>query len=101
MSEVSAVDFKPILGNVPQVFWPQAREMGLFGYAIPPERGGLGLDLARDVEPARKFGHATLSLRSIFGTNNRTVGQMLVNFGTYYSQKATRLERMAAGKNIS
>ena len=56
--------------------------MGLFGYAIPAEWGGLGLDLTQDVELAMEFGYTTLSLRSMFGTNNGIAGQVLVGFGT-------------------
>jgi len=44
--------------------------MGLFGYAIPQEWGGLGLNLDQDVELAMEFGYTSLALRSMFGTNN-------------------------------
>src|SRR5262249_35064685 len=60
----------------------QAAEMGLFGYAIPQEWGGLGLDLVQDVELAMALGYTSLSLRSMFGTNNGIAGQVLVGFGT-------------------
>ena len=33
-----------------------AKDVGLFGFAIPQEWGGLGLDLAQDVELAQEFG---------------------------------------------
>ena len=59
-----------------------AAEMGLFGYAIPQEWGGLGLDLIQDVELAMEFGYTSLALRSMFGTNNGIAGQVLVRFGT-------------------
>ena len=49
--------------------------MGLFGYAIPQEWGGLGLDLTQDVELAMEFGYTSLALRSMFGTNNGIAGQ--------------------------
>jgi len=77
-----------------------AAEMGLFGYAIPAEWGGLGLDLTQDVELAMEFGYTTLSLRSMFGTNNGIAGQVLVGFGTD-EQRKTWLERIASGDVVA
>ena len=74
--------------------------MGLFGYAIPQEWGGLGLDITQDVELAMEFGYTSLALRSMFGTNNGIAGQVLVGFGTD-EQKATWLEALASGKVAS
>ena len=59
-----------------------AAELGLFGFAIPQEWGGLGLELMQDVELAMELGYTSLALRSMFGTNNGIAGQVLVNFGT-------------------
>lgn len=75
-------------------------DMGLFGYAIPQQWGGLGLDLAQDVELAMEFGYTTLAMRSLFGTNNGIAGQVLVNFGTD-EQKTEWLERIASGEVIA
>ena len=61
--------------RIPDDLRTAAAEMGLFGYAIPAEWGGLGLDLAQDVELAMEFGYTTLSLRSMFGTNNGIAGR--------------------------
>ena len=36
--------------RVPEDLREQAKKMGLFGYAIPQEWGGLGLNLVQDVE---------------------------------------------------
>jgi len=77
-----------------------AAEMGLFGYAIPQEWDGLGLDLVQDVEVAMALGYTSLSLRSMFGTNNGIAGQVLVGFGTD-EQKATWLPRLAAGDVVA
>ena len=57
-------------------------DMGLFGYAIPQRWGGLGLDLAQDVELTMEFGYTSLAIRSLFGTSNGIAGQVLVNYGT-------------------
>jgi acyl-CoA dehydrogenase len=77
-----------------------AAHMGLFGYAIPAEWGGLGLSLRQDVELAMEFGYTTLALRSMFGTNNGIAGQVLVNFGTEI-QKKQWLERIASGDVVA
>lgn len=74
-----------------------AADMGLFGYAIPQQWGGLGLDLSQDVELAMEFGYTSLALRSMFGTNNGIAGQVLVNFGTD-EQKSRWLGRIASGE---
>jgi acyl-CoA dehydrogenase len=120
-AEVSPEDFEPILAQVrdfvrtrvipreqeiadadaiPDDLRKQAADMGLFGYAIPQEWGGLGLDLTQDVEIAMELGYTSLALRSMFGTNNGIAGQVLVNFGTD-EQKALWLERIASGEVIA
>jgi acyl-CoA dehydrogenase len=77
-----------------------AAEMGLFGYAIPQEWGGLGLDLVQDVELAMELGYTSLSFRSMFGTNNGIAGQVLVGFGTE-EQKARWLPGLASGDVVA
>jgi len=86
--------------RVPDDLRDQATDMGLFGYAIPQEWGGLGLDITQDVELAMELGYTSLALRSMFGTNNGIAGQVLVGFGTE-EQKATWLEALASGKVAS
>ena len=85
---------------IPDDLRRQAVEMGLFGYAIPQDWGGLGLDLVQDVEVAMELGYTSLSLRSMFGTNNGIAGQVLVGFGTD-DQKETWLPRLAEGEVAS
>lgn len=120
-SEVDAEDFADILAAtreyVRTVVVPREQEiadadavpediraglagMGLFGYAIPQQWGGLGLDLRQDVELAMEFGYTTLAMRSLFGTNNGIAGQVLVNYGTD-EQKAQWLEAIASGAVIA
>jgi acyl-CoA dehydrogenase len=86
--------------RVPDDLRDQAKDMGLFGYAIPQEWGGLGLDISQDVELAMELGYTSLALRSMFGTNNGIAGQVLVGFGTD-EQKARWLEAMASGKVVA
>lgn len=74
--------------------------MGLFGYAIPQEWGGLGLDLVQDVEIAMELGYTSLAVRSMFGTNNGIAGQVLVGFGTE-QQRATWLPAIASGEVVA
>lgn len=93
---------REIAGNdrVPDDIVEQAKAMGLFGYALPPEWGGLGLNLAQDVELALEFGYTTLALRSLFGTNNGIAGQVLVGYGTE-QQKQRWLADIAAGQVVA
>jgi acyl-CoA dehydrogenase len=121
MPEVGPEDFSAILAHVrefvrtkvvpreqeimqadaiPDDLRKQAADMGLFGYAIPQQWGGLGLDLTQDVELAMEFGYTSLALRSMFGTNNGIAGQVLVNFGTD-EQKQQWLERIATGDVVA
>lgn len=86
--------------RVPDDLREQAKKMGLFGYAIPQQWGGLGLDLRQDVELAMEFGYTSLALRSMFGTNNGIAGQVLVGFGTD-EQKTTWLEGIASGDVVA
>ncbi|NMD64195.1 UNVERIFIED_ORG: acyl-CoA dehydrogenase [Nocardia globerula] len=85
---------------IPEDIRKKAADIGLFGYAIPQEWGGLGLDLTQDVELAMEFGYTSLALRSMFGTNNGIAGQVLVGFGTD-EQKAEWLERIASGEVVA
>ena len=73
-----------------------ATEMGLFGYTLPPEYGGLGASLAEDAQLAFEFGYTTPAFRSMFGTNNGIAGQVLVSSGTD-EQKQRWLPRLATG----
>jgi acyl-CoA dehydrogenase len=86
--------------RVPDDIRDRARAMGLFGYAIPQQWGGLGLDVTQDVELALELCYTSLAVRSMFGTNNGIAGQVLVGFGTE-EQKARWLPPMAAGDVVA
>ncbi len=87
--------------KVPDDIRQQARDLGLFGYAIPPRNGAAwGLNLAQDVELAMEFGYTSLALRSMFGTNNGIAGQVFVGFGTD-EQKTRWLEDIASGAVVA
>ena len=60
--------------RIPDELRAQAAEMGLFGYALPEEYGGLGVTMSEDVQLAFEFGYTTPAFRSLFGTNNGIAG---------------------------
>ncbi|HEX5290670.1 MAG TPA: acyl-CoA dehydrogenase family protein [Streptosporangiaceae bacterium] len=75
-------------------------ELGLFGYALPAESGGLGATMAQDVRLAFEFGYTAPAFRSLFGTNNGIAGQVIAKFGSA-AQQAEFLPRLAAGALIA
>lgn len=74
-------------GTVPDGLRRLARDLGLFGYALPEEHGGLGLTPTQDVRLAFELGWTTPSFRSMFGTNNSIAGQMIARYGTEEQQQ--------------
>src|SRR4051794_41967073 len=74
--------------RIPDSLRAQAAAMGLFGYALPEEHGGLGVTMSEDVQLAFEFGHTTPALRSLFGTNNGIPGQVIARFGNDQQKKA-------------
>jgi len=77
----------------------QMRELGLFGFAIPEEFGGLGLTMEEEVLVAMELAHASPAFRSLVGTNNGIGAQGILIDGTA-EQKAAWLPRLAAGDVI-
>jgi acyl-CoA dehydrogenase len=73
-----------------------AKKMGLFGFALPEEYGGLGLSMLEEAQLMFELGYTTPSLRSMFGTNNGIAGHVLMVGGTE-EQKAHWLPRIASG----
>ncbi|MGJ9422854.1 acyl-CoA dehydrogenase family protein [Aeromicrobium sp. CF3.5] len=97
---VSAEDEIEETDAIPERIRDAAREMGLFGYAIPEEYGGLGFTMSEEVRLAMEVGWTTPSFRSMFGTNNGIAGQVLVNCGTE-RQKRRWLPDLAAGALVA
>jgi acyl-CoA dehydrogenase len=85
--------------RIPEDLRARAADMGLFGYALPEEYGGLGVTMSEDVQLAVEFGYTTPAFRSLFGTNNGIAGQVIAKFGTD-DQKETYLPGLAAGELI-
>ncbi len=82
---------------IPAGIVAQCKEMGLYGFTIPEEYGGLGLSVSEEVQLVFELGWTTPSLRSLFGTNNGIAGHVLIEGGTE-EQKKTWLPRLASGE---
>lgn len=87
-------------GAVPGDLRAAAAELGLFGFSLPQEWGGLGLDMTQEVELAMELGYTSLAFRSMLGTNNGIAGQVVANFGTD-KQREAWLPRIASGETIA
>jgi acyl-CoA dehydrogenase len=85
--------------RIPDELRARAAEMGLFGYALPEEHGGLGVTMSEDVQLAFEFGYTTPAFRSLFGTNNGIAGQVIATFGDG-GQQRRYLPGMAEGSLI-
>src|SRR4051794_38170232 len=81
---------------IPEDLRRKAADMGLFGFAIPEEHGGLGLNMRQEAELVMELGYTTPAFRSMFGTNNGIAGQVLLVDGSD-EQKQRYLPGMAAG----
>lgn len=86
--------------EVPSSIREQAKKMGLFGFAIPAEHGGLGLGMEEESRLVFELGYTTPALRSMFGTNNGIAGHVLLEGGTQ-EQKAEWLPRIASGEVVA
>lgn len=76
-----------------------AAEMGLFGFAIPEQFGGLGLDSTEQARLVMELGYTTPALRSLVGTNNGIAGHVLLEGGTK-EQQDEWLPKLASGEIV-
>jgi acyl-CoA dehydrogenase len=86
--------------KIPDRLITQAKEMGLYGYALPGEFGGLGLSVEQQVLLTMELGWTSPAFRSLFGTNNGIAGQVLVLAGTE-EQRKHWLPRLASGEVVA
>ena len=86
--------------EIPASLIAQAKDMGLYGYALPAEYGGLGLSVSQQVGVAIELGYTAPAFRSLFGTNNGIAGQVLVLAGTG-QQRSHWLPRLASGEVVA
>jgi acyl-CoA dehydrogenase len=83
--------------EIPAALRDACKSMGLYGFAIPDEYGGLGLSLVQEVRLVFELGYTTPALRSMFGPNNGIAGHVLISGGTE-EQKWEWLPRLASGE---
>jgi acyl-CoA dehydrogenase len=86
--------------EIPPRLIDQAKQMGLYGYALPAEYGGLGLSVDQQVRLSIELGYGCPAFRSLFGTNNGIAGQVLVLAGTE-EQRKHWLPRLASGEVVA
>jgi len=86
--------------EIPARLIAQAKEIGLYGYALPTEYGGLGLSVEQQVRLTIELGYTCPAFRSLFGTNNGIAGQVLVLAGTEQQRKQW-LPRLASGEVVA
>ncbi len=82
---------------IPAAIRQQAATMGLYGFTIPVEYGGLGLDEVEESRLVMELGYTTPAFRSLFGTNNGIAGHVLLE-GATDEQRATYLPKLASGE---
>jgi acyl-CoA dehydrogenase len=83
--------------EIPDALRRAAIDMGLFGFAIPEQYGGLGLSMAQEARLVMELGWTTPAFRSMFGTNNGIAGHTILEGGTE-EQKEEWLPRIASGE---
>jgi acyl-CoA dehydrogenase len=86
--------------EIPDSIRAEAKRMGLFGFTIPEEYGGLGLSVSEEARLVFELGYTTPALRSMFGTNNGIAGHVLLEGGTE-EQKQSWLPRIASGEVVA
>jgi len=85
--------------EIPADIVAEMRRMGLFGFAIPQEYGGMGLTLEEEVLVNIELTQCSPVFRSIGGTNNGIGSMGIVIDGTDL-QKRKYLPRLASGELI-
>jgi acyl-CoA dehydrogenase len=86
--------------EVPADLIAACKDMGLYGFAIPTEYGGLGLSLYEQALLVFELGWTTPALRSQFGTNNGIAGHVIIEGGTE-EQKQRWLPKLASGEVVA
>jgi acyl-CoA dehydrogenase len=82
---------------IPEHLRQTAKDMGLFGFALPEEFGGLGLNMEREARLVFELGYTSPAFRSMFGTNNGIAGHVTMVGGTS-QQKSELLPKIASGE---
>jgi acyl-CoA dehydrogenase len=85
---------------IPDDILAEMREMGLFGFTMPEEYGGAGMNVSQYVETIRHLSYAMPCFRSITSINVGMTCSAILKSGTA-EQKAHWLPRLAAGEIAS
>jgi acyl-CoA dehydrogenase len=83
--------------EIPAALRDQAKAMGLYGFTIPVEYGGLGLDEVEEATLVMELGYTTPAFRSLFGANNGIAGHVLLE-GATDQQRELYLPKLASGE---
>jgi acyl-CoA dehydrogenase len=86
--------------EVPKEIVQEMREMGLFGLSTPEAYGGIGLSAAQEAQIVEALCYASLSFRSLLGTNVGIGSQGIVMDGTD-AQKCDWLPGIASGETVA
>ncbi|HEV7206633.1 MAG TPA: acyl-CoA dehydrogenase family protein [Jatrophihabitans sp.] len=86
--------------EIPESIRKTVRDLGLYGFAIPEEHGGLGLSMVDEVRLVFELGYTTPALRSLVGTNNGIAGHTLMTGGSD-EQRAEWLPKLASGEIVA
>lgn len=85
---------------VPDRIVQDMRDMGLFGLSTPQSYGGIGLDASQEARLIETLCYASLSFRSLIGTNVGIGSQGIVMDGTD-AQKDAWLPGIASGETVA
>jgi acyl-CoA dehydrogenase len=81
---------------IPEDILAEMREMGLFGFTMPEEYGGAGMNVSQYVETIRQLSYAMPCFRSITSINVGMTCSAILKSGTA-EQKAHWLPKLAGG----
>lgn len=85
---------------VPEQIIAEMRQMGLFGLSTPQKYGGIGVNAAQESRLIEALCYASLSFRSLIGTNVGIGSQSIVMDGTT-AQKDRWLPGVASGEIVA
>jgi acyl-CoA dehydrogenase len=85
--------------RIPGDIVQEMKALGLFGFSIPEQYGGLGLTMEEEVMVAFELGQTSPAFRSLIGTNNGIGSQGILMDGTD-AQKQYYLPRLASGELV-
>jgi len=88
------------LDDIPEGIVQDMRDLGLFGLSIPEEYGGLELSVLQESQVVEALCYASMSFRSMIGTNVGIGAQGIVMEGTK-AQKEQYLPGLASGELIA